>query len=241
MSSRPNKPLTSQQQNVLNVIQDFVRQHGFSPTLREIGQALGLNNLNAVRGHLAALERKGCVTRAADKARSIQLVQAPSWLSQLKRKLHEVFQTDEGVLHRVIYGLAWATWQREPYLTPQLRDEMSKAIDREALEHGWAIVERRIEADHIVLVVITWPNHSAEQTVRRLQAAGQALQRRQPEAFPPGRLWDKGYAVTTDLELLDGLVAQLLGRQLASDPGDIPNQKDAGTTNADEQISPIRD
>jgi REP element-mobilizing transposase RayT len=231
--------LTGRQQNVLSVIVTHLREHGFPPTLREIGQAIGLSNLNAVRGHLAALERKGYVTRAPDKARSIQLVQAPSWLSQVKRALHEIFRTDEGVLHRVVYGLAWATWHHRPCFTAEAREWVSEAIDREAIEHGWTVLERKIEPDHIVLVVATWPNHSAEQTVRRLQAAGAALRRRHPEVLGNEPLWDKGYAVTTDLELLDNLVAQLLGLPGASHGERTPGQSDAGTAREEVQKNPV--
>jgi REP element-mobilizing transposase RayT len=90
---------------------------------------------------------------------------------------------------------------------------MAEAIDREAIEHGWTIRDKRIEPDHIVVVVETWPNHSPERTVHRLQAAAKAARRRYPDDFPTETLWAKGYAVTTDLDLLDDLVAKLLGNQ----------------------------
>jgi SOS-response transcriptional repressor LexA len=237
MSRLQNKPPTNQQQNVLNAIAEHMREHGFAPSLREIGAAIGLPNLNAVRGHLAALEKKGYVTRAPDKARSIQLVHSPSLLSQVKRKLHDVLRTDEGVLHRVVYGLAWATWQRRPVFTPERAMLLSEAIDREAVEHGWTVVERKIEPDHVVVAVSTWPNHSPEQTVRRLQGAGKSLQRRHPEEFEGGPLWDRGYAVTTDLGLLEALVAQLLGRQTSASSEPTPESFRAGTAREQEQIS----
>jgi REP element-mobilizing transposase RayT len=208
------RPLTSQQQNVLTFVEDFLRGHGFPPTMREIGDAIGLANINAVRGHLAALEKKGYITRAPDKARSIQVVHSPSAISRVKRKLHEVFHTDEGVFHRIVYGLAWATRRRAPLFTGPRREWMSEAIDREAIEHGWRILDKRIEPDHIVVVVETWPNHSPERTAHRFQAAGKALRRRHPGEFPGEPLWEKGYAVTTDLELLDDLVVKLLAGQM---------------------------
>ena len=76
------RPLTDQQESVLTFVEEFSRDRGFPPTLREIGDALGLPNVNAVRGHLAALEKKGYITRAPDKARSIQVVHAPSAISR---------------------------------------------------------------------------------------------------------------------------------------------------------------
>ena len=43
------RPLTDQQDTVLTFITRFVQEHGFPPTLREIGDAIGLANVNAVR------------------------------------------------------------------------------------------------------------------------------------------------------------------------------------------------
>jgi REP element-mobilizing transposase RayT len=207
------RTLTTQQEKVLNFVDAFSEENGYPPTLREIGDGVRLNNVNAVRGHLAALEKKGYITKAPDKARSIQIVHSPSALSRVKRKIHEVLRTDEGVLHRVIYGLAWTTRGRTPWLTGAACERMAEAIDREAIEHGWTIREKRIEPDHIVVVVETWPNHSPERTVHRLQATAKAARRRHPGEFPDGALWAKGYAVTTELDLLDDLVAKLLSNQ----------------------------
>lgn len=215
--STQTKPLTEQQNNVLECVQAFSRRQGFPPTLREIGQAIGLPNLNAVRGHLAALEKKGYIVRVPDKARSIQVVHSPSALSRVKRMLHEVLRTDEGVLHRVVYGLAWTTHRRTPWITGPARQWMSDALDHEAVEHGWTILDKRIEPDHIVVVVTAWPNHSAEQTVYRLQSAGKAVRRHHPDELPRNALWGKGYAATTDLDLLDELVTRLLAEPREED------------------------
>lgn len=204
------RPLTEKQQKVLDFISEHSSRSGFPPTLREIGDALGLPNVNAVRGHLAALEKKGYVTKDPDKARSIRVVSAPSALSRLKRKLHEVFRTDEGVTHRIVFGLAWATWKREPILTNRARQLLSEAFDHEAAEHGWRFVDKRVEPDHIVLVVEAWPNHSAELAVRRFRSAGTMVKRRHKDLFPAKGLWSKGYVATTDLELLDLLVEDML-------------------------------
>ncbi len=205
-----NTELTKRQEKVLKMVDGFVREHGFPPTLREIGQVLSLPNVNAVRGHLTALEKKGYIVRDADKARCIHLVHSPSALSRLKKKLHDLARTDEGVIHRVVYALAWATWGRRPLLTGARRDRISQALRREAVEHGWRLLSESIQPDHVVLVVEVWPNHSAQQTVGRFLAAGRAVRRSRPKDFPGRRLWESAYAVTTDLELLDDLVREFL-------------------------------
>lgn len=66
-------PLTSRQQEVLTSIKDFIRTHGFSPTLREIAQAIGVKSTNCVDDHLRSLARKGYLRRGT-QARSVVVV-----------------------------------------------------------------------------------------------------------------------------------------------------------------------
>ncbi len=204
------KPLTCQQQNVLTFVSTFQQEHGYPPTLREIGEAIGLANINAVRGHLDALERKGYITRTPEKARSIQIIQSASRLSRVKRTLHRILRTDEGVLHRIAYGLGWATKGRAPLLVGPAADALRRALEREAAEHGWQIRQMRIEPDHVIVIVETWPNHSAQRTAHRLRTAGSAVRQHIPGHLSGKALWEKGYVVTTELELLEELVAELL-------------------------------
>jgi len=55
---------TKRQAEVLAYIRAFIAQYGISPTLREIGQALGMPNVYAVLGHVRALEKKGLLRKA---------------------------------------------------------------------------------------------------------------------------------------------------------------------------------
>lgn len=203
------RPLTGQQLNVLRFVEDFLRDRGFPPTLREIAAALGLASINAVRGHLAALERKGYIVRDAEKARSIRVVHSPSALSRVKRKLHKVFRTDENVFHRIVYGLAWTTKDCRRWLEGPMAESVKAALDRAAVEHGWTILDRRIEPDLVVVVVATWPNHSALQTVRRFQSISLSARPRRALSRD-GRRWGKGFVATTDLEMLNVLVDRLV-------------------------------
>lgn len=207
------KPLTDQQKRVLEFIEAYQGDNGYPPTFKEIGDAVGLANITAVRGHLMALEKKGYIVKTPDKARSIKIVHSPSRLSRLKRRMHEVLRTNEGVYHQVVYGLAWTTWQRKPCLDGTLKGIVEDVIDRETVERGWSLIERRIEKDHIVVIVKTWPNHSPDQTVKRFQSACRAARQKRPEDFPEYPLWGKGYVVATSLELMDDLVGRLFENQ----------------------------
>ena len=66
-------PLTSRQQQVLDLIARKLRERGFPPTVRELGKALGLSSLRAVTDHLGALEKKGYIQRLKG-ARMIRLL-----------------------------------------------------------------------------------------------------------------------------------------------------------------------
>ena len=213
------KALTEPQHRVLGFLESFAGRTGYPPTLEEIGEAIGLSNVSAVRGHLVALEKKGYITRVPDKARSIRIIHRPSSLSRLKEKLHQVLRTDEGVLHHVVYGLAWLTWRRTTFLSGPRRGWVSEALESECTEHGWGLLEKRIGPDHVVVVVKTWPNHSPELVVGRFKAAGDAVRRRHPGEFHGPSLWERGYAVTTDIELLGGLLDELRDEQASKRRG----------------------
>lgn len=68
-------PLTARQREALEYIRKCVRKRGYGPTVREIGDQMGINSPNGVVGHLVALERKGFIHREANLSRSIMLVE----------------------------------------------------------------------------------------------------------------------------------------------------------------------
>ncbi|MBL8694005.1 MAG: repressor LexA [Planctomycetes bacterium] len=71
-------PLTRRQRDILDVFERYTRENGISPTLEEIATALGVNKVT-VFGHVAELERKGVLTRAArGVSRSLQLREGAS-------------------------------------------------------------------------------------------------------------------------------------------------------------------
>jgi repressor LexA len=71
------KGLTAKQQRVLEVIRTSLRQRGQPPTVREIGQEIGVASSCTVQRHLDALERKGFIKRDRYKYRSIELANSP--------------------------------------------------------------------------------------------------------------------------------------------------------------------
>ena len=66
------KQLTKRQHTVLETIKTWIRDRGYPPTIRELGQQLGIKSLRGVTTHLDAIAKKGFLTRES-RARSIRL------------------------------------------------------------------------------------------------------------------------------------------------------------------------
>lgn len=66
--------LTRRQREVLDVIQEFLTRNRYSPSLEEIGRALGLSSVATVHKHVSHLVAKGLVRRSWNQNRSIELV-----------------------------------------------------------------------------------------------------------------------------------------------------------------------
>jgi repressor LexA len=64
--------LTERQAEVLRFIERRIAEQGYPPTLREIGEELGIRSTNGVNDHLKALERKGLLSRDGHRSRALQ-------------------------------------------------------------------------------------------------------------------------------------------------------------------------
>jgi len=69
--------LTKRQRQVLEGIHRIIRDKGIPPTVREIGERLGLRSSCTVQRHLEALEKKGFLRRDRTKARSMEIIRSP--------------------------------------------------------------------------------------------------------------------------------------------------------------------
>ena len=66
--------LSKRQQDILQYIKVAVREKGYPPSVREIGEAVGLASSSTVHGHLARLESKGLIRRDPTKPRAIEIL-----------------------------------------------------------------------------------------------------------------------------------------------------------------------
>ena len=66
--------LTGRQREIWSFLVDYVDRHGYPPTVREIGAAVGLASPSTVHAHLANLERAGLLRRDPTKPRALELL-----------------------------------------------------------------------------------------------------------------------------------------------------------------------
>lgn len=66
--------LYKRQRQILDYLAQYIQQQGFSPTLQEIAEAIGVSSLATVHEHLEALERKGVIKKFEGAVRGIELL-----------------------------------------------------------------------------------------------------------------------------------------------------------------------
>ena len=90
--------LTERQKDVYEFLRDKIRNRGYGPTVREIGDRFHISSPNGVMCHLKALEKKGLITREPNMSRAIQLAAEPIE----ERGLPLAGRIAAGVLHEAI-------------------------------------------------------------------------------------------------------------------------------------------
>ncbi|MGC9350090.1 MAG: transcriptional repressor LexA [Anaerolineae bacterium] len=71
------KELPERQRKVLKCIESYIRDNGFPPTVREIGEEIGVKSTSLVSYYLKRLEERGLITRERSMSRAIQLTNSP--------------------------------------------------------------------------------------------------------------------------------------------------------------------
>jgi repressor LexA len=96
--------LTPRQKMILDFIQDTVAKQGYPPTVREIGEGIGLRSSSTVHAHLGKLEEKGYIRRDPTKPRAIEIIAPPS-SPALPPQIQTAATVTVPVLGRVAAGL----------------------------------------------------------------------------------------------------------------------------------------
>ena len=68
------KPISQKEEAILDIIKQTIRHKGYPPSVREIGQAVGLSSSSTVHGYLRKLERRGLLRRDPTKPRAIEVL-----------------------------------------------------------------------------------------------------------------------------------------------------------------------
>jgi repressor LexA len=98
--------LTARQEQTLDFIRQSIQERGYPPTLREIGEYMGIRSTNGVNDHLRALERKGYLRREDMKSRALKLVSGMGTeASPAPAKVDDDDMVEVRVLGRVAAGL----------------------------------------------------------------------------------------------------------------------------------------
>src|SRR3954471_18115944 len=82
--------LTGRQQEIWKYLTDYVDAHGYPPTVREIGEAVGLASPSTVHAHLANLERAGLIKRDPTKPRALELRRDPKPVAAQADDVHRL-------------------------------------------------------------------------------------------------------------------------------------------------------
>jgi repressor LexA len=82
----PATGLTPRQREVLEIIEKHMRDHGYPPSVREIGTAVGLTSPSTVHAHLNALQRRGYLRRDPTKPRAIEVMWDPTSDAAITRR-----------------------------------------------------------------------------------------------------------------------------------------------------------
>ena len=74
----PEDTLSGKRREILDFIAERLRERGYPPSVREIGEAVGLNSSSTVHAHLATLQRQGFLQRDPTKPRALKVSYDPS-------------------------------------------------------------------------------------------------------------------------------------------------------------------
>lgn len=132
--------LTKRQAQTLDYIRQSIEQRGYPPTLREIGEYMGIRSTNGVNDHLRALERKGYLRREDMKSRALRVVDSPDGVPTKPAGSDDGIM-DIQVLGRVAAGL------------PLLAEENvidTVRVDRMLLRGGRDVFGLRVTGDSMV-------------------------------------------------------------------------------------------
>jgi repressor LexA len=149
------QPLTKRQREILDYLNEFIQQHGYAPSLEEIGRRFNLSSLATVHKHLTNLQDKGFIRRSWNRSRSVELlpsrvggraIDVPMLGYVAAGMPIEAIETNESISvpESLIGG------KRDTYVLRVRGDSM---IDEQIRDGDWVIVENRKSVDNGEMVI----------------------------------------------------------------------------------------
>ncbi len=177
-------PLTKRQREILDYLNEFIQQHGYAPSLEEIGRRFNLSSLATVHKHLTNLQEKGFIRRAWNRSRSVELV--PTRVGGRAVELPMLGfvaagQPIEAVASQETIAVPEAlVGRRDSYV---LRVKGDSMIDEQIRDGDYVVVEDRKSADNGEMVIalvggqdVTLKKFYRENGHVRLQPANPTMQ-----------------------------------------------------------------
>ena len=150
----PMLPLTKRQREILDFLNDFIQQHGYAPSLEEIGRRFNLSSLATVHKHLTNLQDKGFIKRAWNRSRSVELI--PTRLGGRAVELPLLGFVAAGMPIEAVAGNETLAVPEEMIGrrdTYALRVRGSSMIDEQIRDGDFVIVEDRKTAENGEMVI----------------------------------------------------------------------------------------
>jgi repressor LexA len=178
------QPLTKRQREILDYLNDFIQQHGYAPSLEEIGRRFHLSSLATVHKHLTNLQEKGFIRRAWNRSRSVEVIPARAASRAVELPLlgyvaagipiEAVASEDTIAVPEVLAG------KRDSYV---LRVKGNSMIDEQICDGDFVIVEDRrsaLDGETVVALVggsdVTLKKLYREKDRVRLQPANPTME-----------------------------------------------------------------
>ena len=193
-------PLTKRQREILDYLNEFIQQHGYAPSLEEIGRRFNLSSLATVHKHLTNLQDKGFIRRAWNRSRSVELVPTRTGSRAVELPLLG-FVAAGAPIEAVVGSETIAVpedlvGKRDTYV---LRVKGDSMIDEQIRDGDFVIVENRKHANDGEMVIalvggldVTLKKFYRENGRVRLQPANPAMQ---PLLFDADRVQVQGVVV----------------------------------------------
>lgn len=149
------QPLTKRQREILDYLNEFIQQHGYAPSLEEIGRRFNLSSLATVHKHLTNLQEKGFIRRSWNRSRSVELL--PSRGAGRAIELPMLGYVAAGMpieavttAESIAIPESLVSGKRDTYVLRVRGDSM---IDEQIRDGDWVVVEDRKSADNGEMVI----------------------------------------------------------------------------------------